>query len=230
MAALSEQSDRALPQALRETVLRDLRPVRPLLPPVHRTLAVLLAALAAAAAFVAIFGIRPDAPALGPALLWIPAALRVGAGGLLVSLALREGVPGSGPPAAARLAAFAGTPLLLVLLAEWVHSAAGSSVPVALLGAGRGLGCYPREVLVAVPGLVIFGWLLARAYPLKPLFAATIGTTGAGLVADAALHLVCPQSAAPHVLLVHGGAVATVVAAALAFALAHRWARQRRSS
>lgn len=214
------------PQALREALRRDRRPVRPLFSPAVRTLAVLLAAFAAAALLIALAGMRGDRPLLDPWLLWAPAVLRMLAGVALILLALREGVPGSGAPAVVRYSSLPGAAILLALLAEWMALRGGDTSPPGLWAQVRStLGCYPREILLAIPAIFVFAWLLARAYPLRPVFAATAGATGAGLVADAALHLVCPITTVSHTLLVHGGAVASVAAVA---ALIGRLAARRR--
>ena len=205
-----------LPEALREALRHDAAPVRPLLPPGARTALVLVVALLSAATLLTLAGLRLDRQMLDPWLLWIPASLRFVAGALLIYLALREGVPGSGGSTLVRSAALLGAPLLLVVLAEWAAAGGETAVasPPATIGLWVSLGCYPREVLVAVPSLLLFSWLLAQAYPLRPVFAATAGALGAALVADAVLHLACPMTALSHTLLVHGGAVASITAAA----------------
>lgn len=203
------------PDALREALRRDPQPVRPLLPPSVRMLIILPAALGAAAILIALAGLRPDRALLDPSLVWIPAAVRLLAGVLLIFLALREGVPGSGLPGVVRYGSLLGAPILLTLLTEWVAlRAVAISVPGPWTRATSVLGCYPREVLLAIPALFVFAWLLARAYPLRPVFAASAGAIGAGLVADAVLHLTCPVTEMQHTMVVHGGAVASMAAVA----------------
>ncbi len=203
------------PKALREAIRRDTRPVRPLLPPAARMAIALLVAFGAAAILISLAGLRPDRDMLDPRLLWTPAVVRVLAGVVLILLALREGVPGSGVPGVLRYGSLLGVPILLTLLTEWVALRAGGTTMPDLWTQMKGaLGCYPREVLLAIPALFAIAWLLARAYPLRPVFAATAGATGAGLVADAVLHLTCPVTTLSHTLLVHGGAVVSVAGAA----------------
>jgi hypothetical protein len=203
------------PEALREALRRDTRPVRALLPPSVRMLIVLLVAFGAAAILISLAGLRLDRDILDPRLLWIPAVVRVLAGVALILLAMREGVPGSGGPGVLRYGSLLAVPVLLTLLTEWVAlRAGGPTVPGLSPQLSSALGCYPREVLLAIPALFVFAWLLARAYPVRPVFAATAGAGGAGLIADAVLHLVCPATALSHTLLVHGGAVASIAAVA----------------
>jgi len=203
------------PQALREALRGDRGPVRPLLPPTVRALGVLLAAFAAAAILIALAGMRADRDLLDPWLLWTPAALRALAGVVLILLALREGVPGSGAPGIVRYSSLLGAPLLVALLAEWVSlRGADTALPGLWTQIRSTLGCYPREVLLSIPAIFVFAWLLARAYPLRPVFAATAGAAGAGFLADAVLHLICPIATLSHTLLIHGGAVFSVAAVA----------------
>lgn len=207
-----------LPAALREALRRDSGPVRPLLSPGIRALLVALVALAAIPLALGMRGLRPDGPSLGPVLLWVPALIRIAAGAALILLALREAVPGLGAPPALRAGALLGAPVLLVLLAEWVAAGAPGGMPMMMDGAmaGRTPGeCFPRLLLFAAPPLLFLGWLLARAYPLRPVIAMTAGALGAGLLAEAAIHLTCPLTAPSHTLLVHGGAVAALASTAV---------------
>lgn len=207
-----------LSAALREALRRDARPVRPLFSPGVRALLVALVVLTAVPLALGMRGLRPDGESLGPVLLWVPAVVRIAAGAALLLLALREGIPGQGAPPLLRAAALLGTPILFVLLAEWVAAGAVGGMPMMMDGdmGGRTPGeCFPRLMMFAAPGLLLLGWLLARAYPLRPVMAMTAGALGAGLLADAALHLICPFTAVSHMLLVHGGAVAALALAAL---------------
>ncbi len=208
-----------LPAAVREALRREAKPVRPVLPTGLRAFFVILAALATAALFLGLWGrgLRPDRQSLGPVLLWLPALIRVAAGAALVLLAMREGIPGLGARPPLRMAVLFGMPLLLVLLAEGLAAGApeGGMPMMREAMAGRGVPeCFSRELLVAVPAMLLLGLLLVRAYPLRPVFAAVAGAFGVGLLADAALHLTCPSTALSHTLLVHGGAVAALTAAA----------------
>jgi hypothetical protein len=89
----------------------------------------------------------------------------------------------------------------------------------------RGMrSCYPASTELALPAAVLCGVLLARAHPLRPVFAATAGALGSGLFADAAMHLTCGARVWTHTLLVHGAGVATL---ALLGALAGLLLRRR---
>ncbi len=214
-----------LPPRLREAVLRASGAVRPVGSPAARAALVAALALLAAVALGAVVGLRPDASGLGLAALVGPAIVRLLAAWALLVLAMREGVPGSGPAAAVRVGSLMAVPLVLVLLAAWLAGSSPAAPPFDLGAWIRGAeGCWPREVLLALPAAVLVVWLLARAYPLRPAFATTAGAAGAALIADAALHLTCPQTAWSHTLGVHGAAVASValVAAVAGSLLARR--------
>ena len=209
-------AQRSPPEALRAALRRDPGPVRPLLPPAARTIIVLAIALGAGGLLIFLAGVRPDRAALDPRLFWTPAVVRILAGALLILLAMREGVPGSGSAAIVKYTSLLGAPVLLTLLTDWVASTARGSMETAgyLTQLQGALGCYPSEVLVAIPAILFIAWLLARAYSLRPVFAAMAGATGAGLIADAVLHLTCPMTAMFHTLLIHGSAVASLAAIA----------------
>ncbi len=181
------------------------RPLQPIAHPWHRAGLTVAVGLGAAVLAIAVCGLRSNAPTLGVLTVWGPALLRVAAGALLIALAMREGVPGEGPAAGVRRVALLVVPALLVLGAEWPARAAGDRT--ADLGP---LLCFPRAIVLALPATGLVAWLLARAYPLHPVFAATAGALGAALLADAVMHLTCPATARAHTLFIHGGAVATL--------------------
>ncbi len=209
-----------MPAALREAAARAAaRPQRPLRAPAVRAAFVVAAGLGALAVFLGLHGMRGNAASLGALQMMLPAALRIAAGAALVALALREAVPGRAVPAWWRTAAFVAVPLLLALLAEWLDHAAGGPEP-----ALAPLVCFPISMAIAVPAIGLFAWLLARAYPLRPVSAASLGALGTGLLADAAQHLGCSATSWMHTLCVHGGALATLTLLAAALG----WAESRR--
>lgn len=198
-----------LPKALRDAVLEAAaRPVRPLAHPLQRAALAFALGLGVVLLGVAVFGLRANAPMLGAAAVHGPALLRVLAAGLFLVLAMREGVPGEGASASTRRMLLLLVPLLLALLAEWLARAARNES-----GDLGPLRCYYRSIVLALPLLGLVAWLLARAYPLQPVFAATSGALAAALFSDAALHLICPVTGRAHTLVVHGGAVVTLAAA-----------------
>src|SRR5512135_930208 len=87
-------SELVIPQALRDAVARDLRPVRPLARPWQRAAIVLPLALVLLVAAPIVFGLRGDAGRVGLALTWGVSVFQLGLGMVLVGMALREAVPG----------------------------------------------------------------------------------------------------------------------------------------
>ncbi len=217
---MSAPDQQGMPAALRAAAARAAtRPRPPLRGPAVRAAFVVAAGLGALAVFLGLHGVRGNAAALGAVQMVLPAALRIVAGAALVALALREAVPGRAVPAWWRTSVFVVVPLLLALLAEWLDHAAGGPAPS--LGP---LACYPISLAMAVPASGLFAWLLARAYPLRPVSASSLGGLGAGLLADAAQHLGCPATSWVHTVGVHGGALLTLTAVAAALG----WVESRR--
>lgn len=203
----------ALPRRLREALRGGSSPVRPVLSPERRAALVGALALAVTAFGIALRGMRPDLQELGP---WngLETGLRVALGLALIWMAMRAGEPGAGPPTAWLRAGLIAGPLVLLALIEWWvpvdgHAPFGSESAAWRQGL---FGCWPAETALALPAALASGLLLARAYPLRPVFAGAAGALGASFLADAAMHLTCPARVWTHTALVHGGAVAFVTA------------------
>jgi hypothetical protein len=102
----------------------------------------------------------------------------------------------------------------LALVAAGLVAAGASLAP--LLGAGAGgscpfLGgahCLAVAAAFGLPALALTGWLVLRAWPVRPRWAGAFGGVGAGLIADGIQHLICPFSDLVHVLVWHLGAIA----------------------
>jgi hypothetical protein len=200
-------------------ILGDLRPVHRLAHPWKRGLIVLGAALAVAALVAARFGVRHDAPLLGPAVLWGISALQALAGLLLVGAALRESVPGRAlGSGASRLLITAGFgAIVLVTFVTWsVHA---SQVPP-----GRWLFywrvCLEVPVVAGIPALLITLLLAHRAYPVRPAMVGALAGLGAGLLTDGSWRTFCEVTAPSHVLSAHLAAVATLTVAGIVLSVA----------
>ena len=193
---------------LRAAAAAASRPQAPLYSPAARAALVAIVGLFALIAFTLLSGLRGNAAAIGPALAIVPAALCVVAGAGLLALALREAVPGRAASSAALVSAFVAGFTLLGLFSLWLDRAAGEP------GGGFGpLGCYRAGLTIALPATLLFVWLLLRAFPMRPIVTGALGALGAGLFADATLHLICPATNLKHTLFIHGGAVATIALA-----------------
>jgi hypothetical protein len=196
-----------LPESLRQTISADLAPVRPLSPAWMRTLYAVAVAAAGLAIVVAAFklSLRPDIEQLPMWLSWGCTALQLVVGIVLVGMALREAVPGSGVPAGAvTLALSTGVVMqILVGIATWMHS---PGMPL-MQGHGfkAGVTCSTHDLALALPALAITLWLVFRALPLRPSITGLLGGTGAAVTADAINHILCPMSDLRHVLVWHTG-------------------------
>lgn len=207
------------PASLLAEIRRDLRPVRPFLPPIDRAAIIMTLGLLVAAVFLSIVGTRSDYDFPGTAFV-IAFVLRLDIGAALIAIGLREAVPSWGVTrrvgAAALIGGVAAIGVLPMVLAR---AANATDIPFT----APQLVCYRAELLIALPAFAVSYWLLARAYPLRPVFAALATATGVGLVADAGLFAHCPIDAPTHVLIAHEGAVVTIaVAGALAGVLLQR--------
>ena len=78
--------------------------------------------------------------------------------------------------------------------------------------------CFGVAALSGVPLVAAAGWLAARALPTRPALTGALYGLGAGLVSDAGVRLFCWVSDPGHVLVSHGGAIVTFMAAGAAAA------------
>jgi hypothetical protein len=198
-----------LPESLRQAISNDLDPVKPLPPVWMRTLYAVAVAAAGLAIVVAAFklSLRPDMDQLPMWLGWGCTALQLVVGVVLVGMALREAVPGSGVPAGAvTLAVGTGVVMqILVGIATWMHS---PGMPL-INGHGlrAGMTCSTHDAALALPALAVTLWLVFRALPMRPSIAGLLGGTGAAVTADAINHILCPMSDLRHVLVWHTGMI-----------------------
>ena len=196
---MSEQ----IPAALRAAISRDLRPVTPLPRPAWRALPLWPIAILLLIAAVFIFGLRRDAPQLGWTLTWIASTLQMLFGLLLSTMALREAVPGTTLSDRTIRVAFA-TALVGVTTLTWLT---WLTSPTYILQPAYAAYvwrvCVAGTVISALPALAVSGYLVARAFPLRPRLAGALYGVGAGLMADAGWRLFCHFSAPGHVFGAH---------------------------
>ncbi len=198
-----------LPESLRQAISDDLAPVKPLPPVWMRTLyAVAVAAVGLALVIVAFkLTLRPDMSELPMWLGWGCTVVQLVVGVVLIGMALREAVPGSGVPAGT-VALAVGTGVLMQILvgiATWMNSPGMQWIE------GKGLsiclGCAAHDLALGFPALVATLWLVFRALPLRPSVSGLLGGTGAAVTADAINHIICPMSDLRHVLVWHTGVI-----------------------
>ena len=226
---MSEHVGPALPPALREAIAADLRPVTPLARPWRRALPVVPIAVALLIGSAAAFGLRVDASALGAGLTWGASGLQMMIGLALVAAALREAVPGTTLTRRA-LGVAAATGAVAVLTITWL-TWLWSPVPAQpIFGGIVWRICVAGTVLSALPALALSGWLVARAFPLRPPTAGALYGLGAGLLSDAGWRLFCHFPGPAHVVGAHalGIVIVTALGMTLASALAKATARPGR--
>ena len=213
-----------VPPALRAAVEADLRPVSPLRAPSIRAASLVPFAVTLLVASVLAFGLRGDASHLGLPLTWGASALQTCLGLVLVAAALREAVPGTTLSTRALSLSFAAS-LTAVLAITWLTwSASPTYVPARAAGFVWRV-CFGATIVTSLPAVLVSGWLVARAYPLRPRLAGALYGLGSGLMADAGWRLFCHYSSPAHVFGAHIAAVA--VTALLGVALAGAVARRR---
>jgi hypothetical protein len=212
------------PPALLDAVRQDLRPVTPLPAPRRRVMWLVPFALVLLVASVDLFGFRRDAPSLGLTLTWGASILELLLGLFLIAAALREAVPGTTLTRLTTGIAFA-TAAIAVLTITWLTwSFSPTRVnPRAVAYVWR--ICFGATIVSALPALAVSGWLVARAFPLRPRVAGALYGVGSGLLADAGWRLFCHFSEPAHVLGAHAAGIAVVCA--LGIALASALARRR---
>jgi hypothetical protein len=158
-------------------------------------------------------------------LSWGCTVLQLIVGIVLIGMALREAIPGSGVPIGAVTVAV-GTGVLMQILvgiATWMHSPGKPYIEGKALTAG--VGCATQDTALALPALVVTLWLVFRALPLRPSIAGLLGGTGAGVTADAVIHILCPMSDLRHVLVWHTGVIIGLIVTG--WAIGELWERKR---
>jgi len=199
----------SIPDSLRKAVSDDFQPVRPLPPVWMRLLTAIAVTTAGLTAVIVVFKLtlRPDMSQIPMWLGWGCTAVQLTVGVVLIGMALREAVPGSGVPSGA-VALAVGTGVVmqvLVGIATWMHT---PGMPyVKGQGLAAGMGCATHDVALGLPALAVTLWLVFRALPLRPSIAGLLGGTGAAVTADAINHIVCPMSDLRHVLVWHSGVI-----------------------
>jgi hypothetical protein len=173
-------------------------------------------------AAVGVFGLRQDAPQLGVTLTWFGSMLQLALGLVLCFAALREAVPGTTLARRVVRTAF-GTAIVGVVTITWITWTASPTLVERPFVGFVWRVCVAGTVLGALPALALSGWLVARAFPLRPQLAGALYGVGAGLMSDAGWRLFCHYSDPVHVLGAHtlGIALACALGAGTAWLL-HR--------
>jgi hypothetical protein len=156
------------------------------------------------AAVLALMPLRSDLDGMPVWLGWGCSLIELIMGVGVVCLALREAVPGSGAPLGRVVATIAVATAMQVVVAvsTWMSS---PGMAVEGWGVSGGINCMTHDTAMALPTFILTLWLVVRALPVRAPLAGLLGGAGAGLVADAIIHLLCPVSDLRHVLVWHTG-------------------------
>jgi hypothetical protein len=196
----------AVLERITAAVHSSLRPVRPIPGPWLTVTALLLMCIGLALAGAARSGFA-GLLALEPLQRVMIFAVLAGAAGLTAKELVSHWIPGSRhyltPPALIVLLQMT----LLCTFALLFHSYHIDQF------ASAGVACLSKGVLHAIPAACLAVGLLRRGYAMNPIVIGTIAGALGGVTGVATLELVCPNLAAPHVLVWH---VAVVPASALA--------------
>ena len=211
-------SPHAVPPSLREAIAADLRPVRPLPSPWRRALWLVPIALILLVISEAFFGLREDSPDLGLSLTWGASILQMLVGLAVMGFALREAVPGT--LLTRRTAGLVlATGIVLILAITWTTWVTSPTFVPPRFNRVVWVICVFGTFAAALPPLTVAGWLVRRAYPLRPALAGALYGLGAGLLSDAGWRLFCHFSDPSHVLSAHTLAVLMSVGAGSALAI-----------
>ena len=218
-----------VPDALREAVQRDLRPVQPLPAPWKRALGLIPFVVLLLVGVPLWYGLRHDAPSVGTVALWGGSAVLVAGGLLSIALALRESVPAR---ALSWLAVVLATLAAVAVLVSVTFITNAVSPTVARPSEVRLFWwfCWTRSLVLGAPLVFVCGVLAARALPSRPEVAGALYGVGCGLLVEGGWRLFCDVSDPVHVFLAHGASVLVLAAlGALGAGLWERFLRRRGS-
>ncbi|HMF96416.1 MAG TPA: NrsF family protein [Vicinamibacterales bacterium] len=221
-------NDSTPPDALLAEVGRDLRPVRAWPTPWRDALRLSPLALGIIVALPVLVGLRRDAVAVGPLVVWGVSLIQVAVGIVLIWMATREGRPARRLPRGVVRTALAVAGFMVVAVSFLTFSKSPTHVPHGTPPWIAGMVCYFGSTLVATPLFALAAWFHSRFVSPRPALAGGLYGAGAALTSNAGWRLICPISTPWHVLTAHGGAVISITL--LSALIAHLAAvRARRS-
>lgn len=197
-----EQQRPELPDRLARELARDFAPVRPVLPFEVRAALVAVLATACGALFIWKLGMRADWPAVPGAAIVTFLLLKLLVGVSLITISLREAIPGSGWSDRTRTIALCAAVGALLFLPEAFARAIAFHDAASLDPSS----CFAWIWAVSIPSFAGLFVLLARAYPLRPVMTGLTAGLGTGILAEAAIFLACSNPAPIHGMAVHGSA------------------------
>jgi hypothetical protein len=202
------------PPALREEVARTLRPVQPLSSPGRRALALFPLGLAVSLVVLLVWGVREDAPQIGPLRLWGGTVLQIAVALVVMGAALAESMPGRlGSLRQVATRALLGLGFMVALTIV-TFMASPTYVPPPLAG-GYVRVCSLGSFSVGLVPLAAVGLMMLAGLTARPALAGAVAGLGAGLISDAGWRLYCRASDPAHVLTTHLGVIAALCVAGL---------------
>src|SRR5262249_7781091 len=216
------------PDALLAEVSRDLRAVRPWPTPWRDALRLSPLALGIMVALPVLVGLRRDAVAVGPLVVWGVSLIQVALGIVLIWIATREGRPARRLPRAVVRTALAGAGFMVVAVSFLTFSKSPTHVPHGISPWLVGIFCYFGSTVTTAPLFALAAWFHSPFVSPPPALAGGRLCAGAALTSNAGWRLICPISTPWHVLTAHGGSLISI--ALLSALTAHLVAvRARRS-
>ncbi len=200
--------------------------VHPLFSPPVRTLILVGISLVTGALVLLLTRPRPDLKVVSWTVTYGPAIVELAIGALALWTAMRWSIPGSGAAFRRSCIGVVAAFVLALALAMIAPSLVGPDHQWFLAGMKSEplLPCLVWEVSVAVPVFLFAVWLILRGAVTESMLAGSLAGLGAGLIADAAIHLHCPAVALAHTIPCHLGTVFLLtVAGALAGRFLPRW-------
>jgi hypothetical protein len=198
-------------------LVQDLPPVKPIAR--LRVAASLIVAVSVAA--VAATGWMTGAwPRLGEAAFWsdpirvaVLFGLLIAAAGAVVA-ALASAVPGREALARAGWISAGSAAVWSLGCGLWAVAGGGSQTATSQLAGSA--GCFAHALVLAIPAALTAGFYLSRGFPPHRLIASGIAAAGAAGLGAVAVHAICSEVGAVHMLVGH---CLTPIVAGLLFAL-----------
>ena len=203
-------NDSTPPDALLAEVERDLQAVRPWPTPWRDALRLSPLALGIIIGLPVLVGLRRDAVAVGPLVMWGVSLIQVGLGIVLIWMATREGRPARRLPRGVMRAALALAGFMVVAVSFLTFAKSPTHVPHNVPPWIAGLVCFLGSTLVATPLFALAAWFHSRFVSPRPALAGGLYGAGAALTSNAGWRLICPISTPWHVLTAHGGSVIAI--------------------
>jgi hypothetical protein len=212
------------PEALLAEVSRDLRAVRPWPTPWRDALRLSPLALGIIVALPVLVGLRHDAVAVGPLVMWGVSFVQVALGIVLIWMATREGRPARRLPRGVVRAALTAAGFMVVAVSFLTFAKSPTHVPRGIPPWIAGTVCYVGSTVAATPLFALAAWFHSRFVSPRPALAGGLYGAGAALTSNAGWRLICPISTPWHVLIAHGGSVIaiTLLSALIAHLVATR--------